>query len=74
MSVALNEYLEAQIIIDFHFRGEQDVFEAEYLYLREKAVDILTPQLYKKLSLKVGDPLRKEMPEYDKLFKIYERI
>jgi hypothetical protein len=74
MSFTLNDYLEAQIIIDFHFRGEQDVFEAEYPHLKEKAVEILTPQLYKKLSFKVGEPLRKEMPEYGQLFKIYERV
>jgi hypothetical protein len=24
------EYMERQIILDFHFRGEQDVFERDY--------------------------------------------
>ena len=33
----LQEYLEKQMILDFHFRGEQDIFEAEYENLIPKA-------------------------------------
>ena len=46
----LLEYLEKQIILDFHFRGEQDVFEAEYPHLKEKATKYLGHSLYYDLS------------------------
>ena len=37
IGLKLEDFLENQIILDFHFRGEQDFFEAEYEYLIEKA-------------------------------------
>ena len=46
----LEEYLEKQIILDFHFRGEQDVFEIEYPHLIPKAIKLLGPELYYELS------------------------
>jgi len=33
----MTDYLEKQIILDHHFRGEQDVFEQEYPHLKSKA-------------------------------------
>ncbi len=56
----LLEYLEKQIILDFHFRGEQDVFEAEYPHLKEKATKYLGHSLYYDLSPFCGKSLPKE--------------
>jgi hypothetical protein len=46
--------MERQIILDFHFRGEQDVFEAEYPYLIDKARAMIGDSLYDELSGLVG--------------------
>lgn len=65
----LDKYLEKQIILDFHFRGEQDVFEAEYSYLIEKAQALLGEELYFKLSECVGEPLIDSNPSlYEQLW------
>ena len=32
------EYLEKQIILDFHLRGDQDQFEEQYPDLKQKAL------------------------------------
>ena len=35
------DFLEKQIILDFHFRGEQDIFEQEYPSLKKKAEQLI---------------------------------
>jgi hypothetical protein len=68
VSDKLRDYLEKQIILDFHFRGEQDVFEAEYSYLVDKAVSFIGPSFYFELSECIGAPLHeKHMSHYSKL-------
>jgi len=68
------DYLEKQIILDFHFRGEQDVFEAEYPHLKEKAQKLLGPVLYFDLNAMCGQPLPKDSLLYRDLWKIHEKI
>ena len=55
-------YLEKQIILDFHFRGDQDIFELDYPHLKEKAIKYFGAVLYYDLSPKTGTPLKKEDP------------
>lgn len=66
--------MEKQIILDFHFRGEQDVFEAEYPHLKEKAQKLLGPVLYFDLNAMCGQPLPKDSLLYRDLWKIHEKI
>lgn len=71
----LDEYLEKQIILDFHFRGEQDVFEAEYGNLIDKAHNLLGEDLYDKLSACIGVRLIDKSPElYAVLFEKYQNV
>lgn len=64
-------YLEKQLILDFHFRGEQDVFEAEFPHLKEKALKYLGAPLYYDLSPFCGTPVPKDSVEYEKLWALY---
>jgi len=66
--------LEQQIILDFHFRGEQDIFEQEYPHLIEKAKKLLGFDLYLNLSATTGIPLQKNSPEYTRLMEIVEAV
>ena len=70
----LLDYLEKQIILDFHFRGEQDVFEAEYPHLKEKAIKYLGHVLYYDLSPYCGNPVPKDSEMYQKLWTQYELL
>ena len=54
------DYLEKQIILDFHLRGEQDEFEVEYPHLKKKALELLGYEFYYQLANHVGSPLREE--------------
>lgn len=72
IGLKLEDYLHSQIIIDFHFRGEQDVFEAEYPNLIDKAQDLLGEDLYTELSQCIGEPLSQNKKElYDKLLQVF---
>ena len=55
------EYLEKQIILDFHFRGEQDEFEVEYPHLKKKALELLGYEFYYELANHVGSPLTADL-------------
>jgi hypothetical protein len=44
------DYLEKQIIIDYHLRGEQQELEKEHAELAEKAKKYLGFELYYELS------------------------
>ena len=70
----LLEYLQNQIILDFHFRGEQDVFEAEFPHLKEKAIKFLGAVLYYDLSPYSGKAIPKEDPLYAELMKLYNKL
>ena len=66
------DYLEKQIILDYHFRGEQDIFEQDYPSLKIKAEKLLGYDVYFDLSPLTGAPLtEEENPElYSHLMKI----
>jgi hypothetical protein len=46
----MQDYLEKQKILDFHFRGDQVSFEKEYPNLKEKAQKFLGEELYEELG------------------------
>ena len=68
----ITEYLEKQIILDYHFRGQQDLFEKEYAHLKQKAEKLLGYDTYFDLSPFTGAPLTEEsQPElYQRLMQI----
>ena len=70
------EYLEQQIILDHHWRGEQDIFEEEYPHLKEKAEKLLGSDTYFDCSPLTGSPITEdEQPElYARLMKIQKKI
>ena len=51
------DYLEKQMILDYHLRGEQDVLEKENSELADKAKKYLGFELYYELSKDIGKPL-----------------
>ena len=72
----MTEYLENQIILDHHFRGEQDLFEQEYPHLKPKAEKLLGYDTYFDCSPLTGSILtEQEQPElYARLMKVQEQI
>lgn len=59
------DYLEKQIILDYHLRGEQYELEKEHPELAEIAKKYLGFELYYELSAKEHDkPLATESNEY----------
>ena len=69
-------YLEKQIILDHHFRGEQDLFEQEYPHLKQKAQKLLGHDTYFDCSPLTGSALEEEeQPElFACLMKIQAKI
>ena len=72
----MTDYLEKQIILDHHFRGEQDLFEQEYPHLQEKAEKLLGSDTYFDCSPLTGSPIsEEEQPElYARLMQIQAKI
>jgi len=70
------DYLEKQIILDHHWRGEQDLFEKEYPHLKIKAEKLLGYDSYFAFSPLIGSPLTEsEHPElYAKLMQIQIKL
>lgn len=70
------DYLECQIILDYHWRGEQDIFEQEYPNLKKKAEALLGYDTYFDLSPLTGQPLSEESHPhlYNKLLKVQAKI
>ena len=70
------DYLERQIILDHHWRGEQDIFESEYPHLKETAEKLLGPDTYFDCSALTGTPLTQdEQPEiYARLLEIQNNL
>lgn len=54
------DYMEKQIILDYHFRGEQDQFEQDFPHLKKKAEKLLGYNTYFDLSPLTGQPLLEE--------------
>eukprot|EP00349_Pseudokeronopsis_sp_Brazil_P010353 CAMPEP_0202980302 /NCGR_PEP_ID=MMETSP1396-20130829/86256_1 /ASSEMBLY_ACC=CAM_ASM_000872 /TAXON_ID= /ORGANISM="Pseudokeronopsis sp., Strain Brazil" /LENGTH=67 /DNA_ID=CAMNT_0049720199 /DNA_START=1250 /DNA_END=1453 /DNA_ORIENTATION=- len=53
----MGNYLEKQMIIDFHLKGEQNVLEEEFPELVEKAKKFLGFELYFELTKFTGEPI-----------------
>lgn len=66
----IQDFLEKQVIVDFHFKGEQDTFEQEYPHLIEKAKKLIGFDLYFALSSQCGSPLDANSDEYKRLIEI----
>ena len=49
------DFLEKQIILDYHLRGEQEELEKEHPELAEFAKKYLGPQLYNELGTVVNE-------------------
>lgn len=64
-------YLSKRCILDFHFRGEQDLFEQEYPDLKDEALKLLGPVLYYDLSAMNGQTLPSTSEQYGQLMKLY---
>ena len=69
------DYLEKQIILDYHFRGEQDIFEQEFPSLKTKAESFIGYETYFGLSPLTGSPLsEEEHPEHLKGERTEKRL
>jgi hypothetical protein len=69
------DYLEKQIIIDYHLRGEQAELEKEHPELAEIAKTYLGLELYYEVALKAdGKPLLQDKAEYRTLIKMQEDL
>ena len=61
----MRDYLEKQIILDYHLRGEQAQLEAEHTELAEFAKKYLGYELYYELSAQAaGKPLPVDSPGF----------
>ena len=68
-------YLEKQIIIDYHFRGEQEIFEEKQANLKEKAYKLLGIQFYHELGSFEGPVTEEDQPErFEKLIDIQRKL
>ena len=70
------EYLQKQVILDFHLRGDQDQFVEQYPELKQKAMKLLGYDFYFELSALVGTPLTEEKHplQYDKIMAIQKKL
>lgn len=74
MTNYLHEYLVRRAILDYHFKGQQDVFEEKHPELKEKALKFLGPVLYYELSSTCGKPLSAESKLYTQLLLISQKL
>jgi hypothetical protein len=67
------DFLEKQIILDYHLRGEQADLEKEHAELAELGKTYLGYELYYEFSsLPAGKPLEQDDPVYKKLIRMSE--
>jgi hypothetical protein len=59
------------MILDYHFRGEQDRFETEHPQLKEKALKMMGPVLYYDLTAH-NEPLEETNSLFKSLWKFHE--
>ena len=68
-------YLEKQIILDYHLRGEQAQFEVDHEDLKEKAQTMFGLELYYELGARIGPVQEAKQPElFAKLMGIQKKI
>lgn len=65
----MSNYLEKQMILDYHMRGEQQILEEEHKDLAEKAKKYLGFELYYELSKYNGHPMLADDPLFIKLME-----
>lgn len=66
----LLDFLEKQIIIDYHLRGEQENLISEFPHLSDKAKKFLGFELFFELSVQPdGIPMSNSDPNYSELMK-----
>ena len=71
----LLDFLEKQIIIDYHLRGDQEKLLAEFPHLTDKAKKFLGFELFFELSVQPdGIPLSNVDPKYQDLMKKQKMI
>ena len=64
------DYLEKQIVLDYHLRGEQEILEKEHPELAEMAKKYLGYELYYELSSQAGGkPLGNDSPGFKEIMK-----
>ena len=69
------DYLEKQIILDYHLRGEQDHLEKNHHELAEYAKKYLGHELYSELSIQADDkPLPVDSPAFKQIMKMAEEL
>ena len=70
------EYLQKQVILDFHLRGDQDQFVEQYPELKQKAMKLLGYDFYFELSSLVGTPLTedKHPTQYNKIVELQNKL
>jgi len=69
------DYLEKQIILDYHLRGEQALLEKDHPELSEYAKKYLGFELYYELSSSAGGkPLSIESSEFKQIIKMAEDL
>jgi hypothetical protein len=67
------DYLEKQIILDYHLRGEQEELEKEHPELAEKAKKYLGFELYYDQPAEKGKP-DPNSPAYKSIMEKYEEL
>ena len=71
----LLDYLEKQIIIDYHLRGEQEKLVLQFPHLKEKAQKFLGFEMYFELSVQPdGIPMSVNDPFFKKLILKQQEI
>lgn len=61
------------MILDYHFRGEQDLFESEHPELKDKALKMMGPVLYYDLTA-YNHPLVEATSHFKSLWKFHEQV
>ena len=70
----MRDYLEKQIILDYHLRGEQQLLEKDHPELVEKAKKYLGFELYYELTKDQGKPLPVDSKHFKTIMAMSEEL
>lgn len=70
----MQDYLSKRIILDYHLRCQQDLFEKEHPQLKEKAIKMFGTVLYYDLASTCGKTLNEDSSEFKQLQAIKEKM
>lgn len=70
----MQDYLQKQIILDFHFRGEQDTLEEKFPELKETARELLGYDNYYNLASMAGNAPEADSEEFKLLLEIHNKL